>query len=101
MIKPSTEVVEVLLGDEPQLEVTALDDYLVKCHGSFGRLVVGEQDHSLSCLAFSHEAELDAAPDKVVAFEDLFDVPVVEGEGESAYLDGCLCEEGVSAFSGS
>ena len=36
MIKPSTEMVEVLLGDEPQLEVTALDYHLVKGHGSLG-----------------------------------------------------------------
>lgn len=86
----SLEAIVEFLVDDPQFKVPALYDEALQAERAFCLLSVGKQNDCLATLAFAHEPQLYAAPNKIESFKDLFNIPAVEGVGEPSYLDCCL-----------
>ena len=84
----SMKAIEVVLGDESEFQIASLHDQVVKSHGAFGLVAIGEEDYCLACFSLSEVAELNTSSHEVEAFEDLLDVPVVQSEGEASDFDG-------------
>lgn len=94
-MRGSLEAVIEFLIHHPKFQIPALHDEALEAESTFGLLAVGKQNDCLATLAFAHEPQLYAAPNKIESFKDLFNIPAVQGVGEASHLHCCLAQQRV------